>query len=121
MADLDIDWACFRAGLDRYQDGCRIRANQASVGSKGLHSQGDIAILAVNQLESATQVRGYAELYHLHFSLLLDSEGAIGHLYRVEALPTTVFIDRTGIVKVIHIGGPMTYDFIESQLQSLVR
>ncbi len=85
-------------------------------------TRNDVAILAVNQLESADQVRGYADLYHLHFSLLLDSDGQIGqHLYHVQALPTTVFIDSQGIIKEIHVGGPMSFDFIEGKIQSLLR
>jgi cytochrome c biogenesis protein CcmG, thiol:disulfide interchange protein DsbE len=83
--------------------------------------QGDVVILALNQDESGDQVRGYADLYHLSFPLLLDSNGQVGHTYRVQALPTTVFVDRSGIIKEIHIGGPMSTDFIEGRIQSLVR
>ncbi len=81
----------------------------------------DVVILAVNQNESADQVRGYAELYHLHFPLLLDEHSAVGETYRVQALPTTIFIDRTGTIREIHIGGPMTVEFIEGRIQSLLR
>jgi cytochrome c biogenesis protein CcmG, thiol:disulfide interchange protein DsbE len=85
------------------------------------HSNGEVAILAVNQSETADEVRGYADLYHLHFILLLDTDARIGNSYRVQALPTTVFIDRTGIIREIHIGGPMSPDFLEGRIQSLLR
>jgi peroxiredoxin len=81
----------------------------------------DVAILAVNQGEFADQVKGYAELYHLHFPILLDGNGKVGDLYRVQALPTTVFIDRQGIVREIHIGGPMSKDFVQTHVESLLR
>jgi peroxiredoxin len=84
-------------------------------------SHEDIAILAVNQGEFAEQVRGYADLYHLHFPILLDDHGKVGNLYRVQALPTTVFVDRSGIIREVHIGGPMSQDFIQAHIQSLLR
>jgi cytochrome c biogenesis protein CcmG/thiol:disulfide interchange protein DsbE len=87
---------------------------------QGLSHQ-DVAVLAVNQGEFADQVQGYADLYHLHFPILLDGQGKVGNLYRVQALPTTVLIDRRGIVREIHIGGPMSKDFIQTHIQSLMR
>ncbi len=85
------------------------------------HSNGDVVILAVNQNESADQVQGYADLYRLHFPILLDNRGQVGDMYRVQALPTTIFIDRTGIIREIHIGGPMSPEFIEGRIQSLLK
>jgi peroxiredoxin len=84
-------------------------------------SHDDVAILAVNQEEFADQVSGYADLYHLHFPILLDSHAQVGNLYRVQALPTTVFVDRSGIIREIHIGGPMSQDFIKAHIQSLLQ
>ncbi len=85
------------------------------------HSDGDVVILAVNQNESAEQVSGYADLYRLHFPILLDDHGEVGNKYRVQALPTTIFIDRTGTIREIHIGGPMTPDFIQARLDNLLK
>jgi cytochrome c biogenesis protein CcmG, thiol:disulfide interchange protein DsbE len=85
------------------------------------HQDRDVTVLAVNQGETADEVRGYADLYHLHFTLLLDGNMEVGHLYRVQALPTTFFIDRSGIIHEIHIGGPMSPQFIEGRIQSLLR
>lgn len=80
----------------------------------------DIVILAVNQGESADQVSGYADIYRLHLPLLLDPHMATGDLYRVNALPTTVFIDARGIIQEVHIGGPMSVDFIEGHVKKLL-
>jgi peroxiredoxin len=84
-------------------------------------SHEDVIILAVDQGDFADQVRGYADLYQLHFPILLDDHSQVGHLYRVQALPTTVFIDRDGIIREIHIGGPMSEDFIRARIQSLLQ
>lgn len=83
-------------------------------------SSNDVEILAVNQGEFGDQVKGYADLYHLHFPILLDSHTQIGNMYHVQALPTTVFVDRTGIIREIHIGGPMSQDFLQAHIKSLL-
>jgi peroxiredoxin len=80
-----------------------------------------VIILAVDQGDFADQVKGYADLYQLHFPILLDDHSQVGQLYRVQALPTTLFIDRDGIIREIHIGGPMSEDFIRAHIQSLLQ
>lgn len=84
-------------------------------------SRDDVIFLAVDQAEFADEVRGYVDLYHLHYPILLDDHAQVGHLYRVQALPTTVFIDRDGIIREVHIGGPMSEDFIRAHIQSILR
>ncbi|MGE5138809.1 MAG: TlpA family protein disulfide reductase [Rudaea sp.] len=80
----------------------------------------DIVILAIDQGDSGDQVKGFSEIYHLNFPLILDQKMQVGDRYRVNALPTTVFVDKQGIVREIHIGGPMTTDFIESRIRTLL-
>ncbi len=82
--------------------------------------QNDVVILAVNQGESAEQVSGYADIYRLHYPLLLDQHMQTGNLYHVIALPTTVFIDAKGVIQEVHIGGPMSVDFIEGRIKKLL-
>ncbi len=81
---------------------------------------GDVVFLAVNQGENKDSVAGYADLYRLHFPILLDPHQQVGDRYRIQALPTTVFIDAKGIIREIHIGGPMSTDYIEGQIKKLV-
>lgn len=84
-------------------------------------SQEQVAILAINQGEFEDQVKGYTDIYHLHFPILLDGNGKVGDLFRVQALPTTFFLDRKGVIREIHIGGPMSKDYVKAQIQSLMK
>ena len=79
----------------------------------------DVVILAIDQGDTGDQVKGFSEIYHLNFPLILDQQMQVGDRYRVNALPTTVFVDKQGIIREIHIGGPMTTDFIESRIRTL--
>jgi len=65
---------------------------------------GEIAILGVNQAESATTITDYANEHGLTYPLLIDREMKVNNLYGVLNLPTTVFIDRNGVVREVLIG-----------------
>jgi cytochrome c biogenesis protein CcmG, thiol:disulfide interchange protein DsbE len=54
------------------------------------------------------------------FTAALDPDGKIADTYGVTfGLPTSVFVDRDGTVRVIHLG-QMTPDFIDQQVLSLL-
>ncbi|MBI4670378.1 MAG: redoxin domain-containing protein [Chloroflexi bacterium] len=84
------------------------------------HTNDDFVILAVNQGEGDDTIKGYGELWKLHFRLLRDDNQNAAQLYHVQALPTTVFVDREGKVYEVHIGGPMTQEFIEKRVDALL-
>jgi len=63
-----------------------------------------LVILAVDMMEERTDVRAYAEDMGMEFPILLDRQGAVADRYYVRGIPTTVFIDRDGIVRRIHAG-----------------
>ncbi|MGC8874526.1 MAG: TlpA family protein disulfide reductase [Chloroflexia bacterium] len=58
-----------------------------------------VAILAVNVEETPEAVRGFIGEQPLPFPVLLDSDGMVGEMYRVTALPTTFLIDAQGVVQ----------------------
>jgi len=65
-------------------------------------SEEGLVILAVDMMEERADVRAYAEDMGMEFPILLDSQGAVADRYYVRGIPTTVFIDRDGIVRRIH-------------------
>lgn len=73
------------------------------------HSVAGLAVLAVNlrDQERERDVRRFVEEFRLPFPILLDARGAVRRRYRVRAIPTTVFIDSTGTVRLTH-AGPLT-------------
>lgn len=40
--------------------------------------------------------------------------------YNIRALPTTVFIDRNGVIQQIRIGGPLTREYLQEQLKKIL-
>jgi len=64
----------------------------------------DVAILGINQAEAADAIAAYAGEHGLSYPLLVDGDMTVNHLYGVLNLPTTIFIDRNGIVREVLVG-----------------
>lgn len=84
------------------------------------HINEDVVILGVNQGEGAETIKGYSELWKLNFRLVRDQGDMASRLYQVRALPTTVFVDADGNIHEIHVGGPITVEFIEKRINKLL-
>lgn len=65
---------------------------------------GDVAVLGLNQAESAAVIAEYARDHGLTYPLLVDDDMKVNNLYGVLNLPTTIFIDRNGVVREVLIG-----------------
>ena len=51
----------------------------------------------------------------VNFPIVRDPNDQLSRVYRVNGLPTSIFIDKSGIVRDIVVGGPMTDDFLDKQ------
>lgn len=66
-----------------------------------------LLILGVNMTAQDTlaDVRAFATEFHVPFPILLDEDGAVAqNLYRLRGIPTSIFIDRTGMIVRRQIG-----------------
>jgi peroxiredoxin len=63
-----------------------------------------LAMLAVNERESAAQVSNFMRSYGLSFPALLDGDGRASSSYRVWGLPTTFLIDSSSTIIGIRSG-----------------
>jgi peroxiredoxin len=65
----------------------------------------DLKVLAVNYDESPEQIESFARELDLGFDLLVDPGGKVSEEdYFVRAYPSSYFIDRTGVIQVVHLG-----------------
>ena len=93
---------------------CRAELPELQAASQRL--AGQVAIVGVNQAEAPAEVGAFAEKLGLTFAIPLDQDAEVSRLYRVRSLPTTFFIDRSGVIRQIQIG-PVT----EATLAQLVK
>jgi peroxiredoxin len=83
--------------------------------------QGDrLVIIGVNYTasDSPNLVPGFVEEFGITFPIVLDETGETVKTYRAVGLPTTVFIDRDGIIQEVFTG-PINKAYIEGKLAEL--
>lgn len=65
-----------------------------------------VRFFAIDLSEEPDVVRAFLEEHKIAARIVMDRDGAIGNLYKVEAIPQTVIIDKEGTVQVVHEGVP---------------
>jgi len=65
------------------------------------HSSG-LIVLGVSVDDDVQRAERFAREHRTHFPLLLDSDKAVGRDYKIDRLPTTVLIDRSGNVRYLN-------------------
>lgn len=85
------------------------------------HMEADLHVLAVNltDQESLGEVRKFVNTYQVPFPVPLDRKGKVRRAYALRGVPTSVFIDRHGLVRYVRTG-PLTADTLESRLQDIL-
>lgn len=95
---------------------CRAELPELQAASQNL--AGQVAIVGVNQAEDPDQVRAFAQKLGITYPIPLDENGAASRLYAVRSLPTTFFIDRSGIIRQIQVG-PVTEATLAQSLKTI--
>jgi thiol-disulfide isomerase/thioredoxin len=96
---------------------CRVEmpeldAYQAELGDR-------IAILGVDMGEPPGAIVPFVREYGLRFPILLDETGAIAASYGVAGLPTSLILDRSGVVRE-RVTGAMTRDTLARRVERLL-
>lgn len=68
------------------------------------HGTEGFVVVAVNNQETAQQVRDYAEQFKLTFPILMDGQGDIQQQYGILQYPSTFIIGRDGTILSRHFG-----------------
>lgn len=78
-----------------------------------------VMVLAVNLREPEDHVRAFAEKAGMDFPVLLDLSGDVAEIYKVQAIPTTIVVDESGVIK-SRIVGMTTRDALERVVRPLL-
>ena len=82
-----------------------------------------LIVLAIDSTfqDTLAQAQTFVTENNLSFPILIDDYGLTTRLYRVQALPTSIFIGRDGIIRDVIIGGPMAEALIFSRVEKLLQ
>jgi len=79
-------------------------------------------VLAVNVDENRDEAHRFLDKVPVTYPILYDPESQVSEQYNVQAMPTTVMIDRNGNARFVHYGyKPGHEDDYEQQIRQLVR
>ena len=83
------------------------------------HEQEGLAVLGVSVGDSSKAVQAYIRALGISFPIGLDSDQQVSRRYRVFGLPTSIFIDREGLIKAI-VPGPVEPKGLDRDLTDLL-
>ena len=78
-----------------------------------------LTVLAVNARENVPVVAAFQEQFGVTFPILVDEQGQVMNLYQAHSLPTTIIVDRDGVVQHIQ-NGSITAAQLEAIIVSLL-
>ena len=85
------------------------------------HHTAGLEVVAINltDQERMKDVRTFVDDLRLPFPVLLDEKGKVRKTYRLRGVPTSVFIDTLGVVRLVNIG-PITRENIQRGLAEIL-
>jgi len=81
-------------------------------------AQRQFALLGINQADPKDDIAKFGADFHVTYPLLFDKGGIINANYAVTAIPTTYFIDSSGIVRSVFVQ-PLTPQTMQQGLSSV--
>jgi len=81
-------------------------------------------IIAVNIDKKLNSAQKFLEKLteKAHFPIVWDSKSEIPTLYNIESMPTTIFIDKEGVIRYIHTGfTDPSKDLLRQELEELLK
>jgi len=79
-----------------------------------------LEVVTINQGETLEQVRYFIDRRKYSFRVLLDLDRAVGDSYGVRGIPTSVLVDRTGVVQWISVGR-FSDDEIQKRVEQVIK
>jgi peroxiredoxin len=98
---------------------CRSEMPMLARWSKAVRSSG-VVVLGIDQQESARDAAAFVRRYRVPYPILLDSSGDVSATYGVAGLPTSLVVDRHGMVHAVR-AGILDQSFLTKDVMPLAR
>jgi len=80
-------------------------------------------VLAVNMTyqDDPFAIVPFTQKHGLTFPTLLEETGDVASAYQLRSLPSSYFINRTGIIAEVVIGGPMSEALLRTRIEQILQ
>lgn len=68
------------------------------------HQKDNLVVLGINMREDSPTIAKFLQDKQVSWPILLDLQGKVVSLYNVVGYPTSIFIDRKGVIRAIQVG-----------------
>jgi len=97
---------------------CKSEMPRLAAWYRQLQARG-LVILGVDSQEDRSSAAAYARRLHIPYPVLVDADGSVSSRYDVAGLPTSLLIDRQGMVQAVQVG-ILSPQFLTTHLQPLL-
>jgi cytochrome c biogenesis protein CcmG, thiol:disulfide interchange protein DsbE len=88
---------------------------------KDAYERQGLSVVAINLDQERDDAERFLQKFHPSFDVRFDPRGTLAEQFKVSGMPSSVVIDRHGIVRFTHIGfRPADGDTYENQLRELI-
>jgi cytochrome c biogenesis protein CcmG, thiol:disulfide interchange protein DsbE len=88
---------------------------------KELYSSGGLSIVAVNLDRQRADADRFLDRFRPSFDVRFDSRGQSAERFKIHTMPTSLVIDRHGVVRFTHVGfRPVEEALYEEQIRMLL-
>lgn len=80
-------------------------------------------VLAINMTyqDNLSAVEPFVQENGLNFPILIEDTGKVAEKYELRSLPSSFFIDRSGVIQEVVIGGPMSEALLRTRIESILK
>lgn len=98
---------------------CREESRRIEAAGRASRSAG-LVILAVTNETDRGEIARFAREQNLSFPILFDPDSVVFDQYRVIGIPTSYFVDTSGVIRTI-VTGPMTASDLERDIAKILK
>lgn len=88
---------------------------------KDTYDRQGLSVIAVNLDQNRSDAERFLAIFRPSFDVRFDPQGQMAERFKVQGMPTSVIIDRHGVLRFTHIGfRPVDRAAYEDQLRELL-
>jgi cytochrome c biogenesis protein CcmG/thiol:disulfide interchange protein DsbE len=82
---------------------------------------GDVVFIGVDYVDTEPEARAYLEKFDIRYPNGPDVGTRVSQLFRIQGVPETYFVDKTGVLRYVQIGPFTSADQIQSIIDPLLQ